>query len=529
MSHQTFDARPGVPIKAWTDGVPVEDLAMAQLRDVAQLPVVHPHVAAMPDVQVGWGATVGSVIPTRDAIIPAAVGVDLGCGMMACRTSLTASQLPDNLARIRSAMEAAVPHGRTSNGGRHDKGAWRDLPDAVADAWSTLEPEFEALCDRHGALRKSNNAVHLGTLGTGNHFIELCLDEDGLVWVMLHSGSRGVGNRIGSYFIGKARDEMRKLDAQLPHRDLAYLREGTQSFDDYVAAVGWAQRYARLNRELMMAAVVRALRRSNLVPREFDAAVVAVNCRLPRMQQKIPSVAFWVGHGPRLLPVPGRGSLAKTGPRRFLARLQAILEVDDDGLAKAVEKRPARAERLPRGRGRGVGEARYQLPEPGICAAYQPRERPAPLAGPDQGVGPAGEQETGGDVAPYIEAARHPLYSAQRLDVDRACVRGSSLGRPAAHVAPRAGAWPRCPPSREPDPSASESQAAAASVTGPTRRPARSARLRRAPGGPEAMPHLVHRRRPRSELRYPSQSATRLRRAADGLGRGSRRSEERRR
>jgi tRNA-splicing ligase RtcB len=286
MSHRTWDDHAGVPIKTWTDGVPVEDLALAQLRNVARLPVVSPHVAAMPDVHVGWGATVGSVIPTREAIIPAAVGVDLGCGMMACQTSLTASDLPDHLADVRSAIEAAVPHGRTNNGRAHDKGAWSDPPDPVAEAWALMEPGFAELCDRHGALRRANHRTHLGTLGTGNHFIELCLDEAQGVWVMLHSGSRGVGNRIGSYFIGLARDEMSKLDAQLPHRDLAYLREGTSSFDDYVLAVGWAQRYARLNRELMMQAVLKALRRSKLLPRKFEAAVVAVNCHHNYVQQE---------------------------------------------------------------------------------------------------------------------------------------------------------------------------------------------------------------------------------------------------
>ena len=267
---------PGVPIHAWTRGVPVEEKAMEQLRNVAGLPFIFRHVAVMPDVHVGVGATVGSVIPTVGAIIPAAVGVDLGCGMVAIRTSLRAEHLPDSLAGVRRAIERAVPVGRSANGGKGDEGAWDNLPPAVVSAWKELDPLFQKICARHPAIGKQvNSANHLGTLGTGNHFIELCLDEEGKVWFMLHSGSRGVGNRIGSYFIEKARREMERWFVHLPDRDLAYLPEGSEYFQDYVEAVGWAQNFAATNRSLMLDAVLRAV--APLLP-AFTTEEAAVNC-----------------------------------------------------------------------------------------------------------------------------------------------------------------------------------------------------------------------------------------------------------
>jgi tRNA-splicing ligase RtcB len=263
-------------VKLWTRGVAVEDAAKQQLVDVASLPIVHGWVAAMPDVHWGLGATVGSVIPTKGAIIPAAVGVDLGCGMMAVETSLSASDLPDHLHGVRSAIEAAVPHGRTVGRGQRDVGSWGEPPLDVAETWAKdLLPGFERIAEKHPKIAQSNHVVHLGTLGTGNHFIELCLDEDDHVWVMLHSGSRGVGNRIGSYFIELAKRDMDRTISQLPNADLAYLREGSEHFDDYVEAVSWAQRYARDNRELMMKHVLAALRREL---RPFSSGDVAVNC-----------------------------------------------------------------------------------------------------------------------------------------------------------------------------------------------------------------------------------------------------------
>lgn len=276
--YEVMNETGGVPVKHWTRGVPVEDEALRQLANVAQLPFIHQWVAAMPDVHFGMGATIGSVIPTRDAIIPAAVGVDLGCGMMAVRTSMRASDLPDGLGHVRAAIERAVPHGRSSYARRRDRGSWGDVPKAVGEVWSTqLADRFKVITDKHPKIAQSNNLVHLGTLGTGNHFIELCLDEEERVWVMLHSGSRGVGNRIGSYFIRLAKEEMRRWFINLPDQNLAYFPEGTEHFTDYCDAVAWAQDFARLNRGLMMAAVLRALGEVRDLP-PFEAGLSAVNC-----------------------------------------------------------------------------------------------------------------------------------------------------------------------------------------------------------------------------------------------------------
>lgn len=267
----------GVPIKSWTKGVPFEDKARQQLKNIASLPFIHKWVAAMPDVHLGKGATIGSVVPTLGAVIPAAVGVDIGCGMMAVKTSMNASQLPDNLFAMRSAIESAVPHGRSARARRgRDKGAWNNLPVDVSKAWSRLSTDFDYLCEKHPVLKNTNNAVHLGTLGTGNHFIEICLDEADQVWFMLHSGSRGVGNRIGTHFIEMAKKDMQRWHINLPDRDLAYLPEGSDNFNDYVEAVEWAQGFARTNREVMMERVIAAVK-SNL-EFDFEAKVTAVNC-----------------------------------------------------------------------------------------------------------------------------------------------------------------------------------------------------------------------------------------------------------
>jgi len=219
---------------------------------------------------------VGSVIPTKGAVIPAAVGVDIGCGMMAARTSLVASDLPDNLEAIRSAIEQAVPHGRVVGRGKRDNGSWGSPPAEIVEAWATLAARFDRICAKYPRLKNTNNLVHLGTLGTGNHFIELCLDTEQRVWVMLHSGSRGVGNAIGSFFIELAKQDMRKWFVNLPDENLAYFPEGTDHFDDYVEAVGWAQDFAALNRRMMMTNVIRALRTQ--IAKPFDAELEAVNC-----------------------------------------------------------------------------------------------------------------------------------------------------------------------------------------------------------------------------------------------------------
>jgi tRNA-splicing ligase RtcB (3'-phosphate/5'-hydroxy nucleic acid ligase) len=277
MNYEVIKGETGVPIKAWTKGVQVEESARQQLLNVAQLPFIYRWIAAMPDVHWGMGATVGSVIPTKKAIIPAAVGVDIGCGMMALRTTLEASDLPDDLKPIRSAIERAVPHGRTDNGGRNDRGAWKNAPSRQLEVWADLKPRYDAIAEKHSKLGRGNDLNHLGTLGTGNHFIEVCLDEEDHVWFLLHSGSRGVGNRIGSYFIELAKKDMARYHIDLPDANLAYLPHGTKHFDDYVEAVHWAQDFAMSNRRLMMEAVVEAVRESGVLP-PFGASVDVVNC-----------------------------------------------------------------------------------------------------------------------------------------------------------------------------------------------------------------------------------------------------------
>lgn len=265
QTHNIFtalsdDGRAGL-IHAWTKGVLFEEEAKRQVENIATMPFIHHHVSVMPDVHAGIGATVGSVIPTRGAIIPAAVGVDIGCGMTAIRLPLTLSDLPTDLSKLRADLERAIPHGRTNNGRAGDRGAWHDVPDRVRLQLKGEDPEglaatYANIVYKHPKIHHNSVDRHLGTLGTGNHFVELCGDEQQNVWLMLHSGSRGPGNLIGSYFISLAREDMRKWFINLPDKDLAYLPEGTEHFRDYVEAVSWAQRYAKVNRNLMAMAAV---------------------------------------------------------------------------------------------------------------------------------------------------------------------------------------------------------------------------------------------------------------------------------
>ena len=259
------------PIHIWTEQI--EDAAMQQLRNVARLPFIAPHgVAAMPDVHWGVGATVGSVIATRGAIIPAAVGVDIGCGMNAVRTSLKASDLPESLSRLRGQIERDVPLGP---GGKHQR------TDVVAKLFDRL-PMGDKRWGRAlilgfaGAGSSERAAAQLGTLGSGNHFIEVCIDEAQDVWVMLHSGSRGTGNIIGRQFIEQARQLAEKYFITLPDRDLAFFPVNTPEFEDYVAAVGWCQDYAMENRRVMMENVIAAMARH--IPKPFTLTSEAVNC-----------------------------------------------------------------------------------------------------------------------------------------------------------------------------------------------------------------------------------------------------------
>ena len=273
--YEVMNVEDGRHVKMWTRGVPVEEKAKEQLANTARMHFIFNHVAAMPDVHVGIGATVGSVVATKGAIIPAAVGVDIGCGMMAVQTTLTASDLPESLGSLRSKIERAVPHGLVSTRGRSRKGAWEVTPASVVTRWGALAERLERIEEKYPRLKTKDPQKQLGTLGGGNHFIEICLDTEQTVWVMLHSGSRGIGNLIGQTFIELARKDMQRHFINLPDRDLAYLVEGTQHFDDYVEAMGWAQDYAAENRRAMMDSVLRALREE---VKAFALGEVAVNC-----------------------------------------------------------------------------------------------------------------------------------------------------------------------------------------------------------------------------------------------------------
>ncbi|KVQ85515.1 RNA-splicing ligase RtcB [Burkholderia multivorans] len=265
------------PVKIWTDDI--EDEALQQAKNLARLPFIASNgVALMPDVHAGKGSTIGSVIATEKAIIPAAVGVDIGCGMNAVRLSLKASDLPESLTEIRLQIERDVPLGA---GGRHASAKEVDVlarliprvPGSVARAIGC----DASLAAEWTVMKKA--APQLGTLGSGNHFIEICLDENADVWIMLHSGSRGIGNMIGTHFIEKAKKAMRGWFINLPDVDLAYLPEDTDDFNDYVEAVEWAQNYALINRRVMMERVIAALRLHIVAPAPgFKVTQEAINC-----------------------------------------------------------------------------------------------------------------------------------------------------------------------------------------------------------------------------------------------------------
>ena len=258
-----------MPVKIWTKDI--EDSALTQAKNLARLPFIHKNgVALMPDVHAGIGSTVGSVIATERAVIPAAVGVDIGCGMNAVRTSLRAEDLPDSLRDVRLQIERDVPLGA---GGQHDENR-TPMPSTAMGLPSSKIVDTLFRGDQQKAWNKWGR--QLGTLGSGNHFIELCLDEEGAVWIMLHSGSRGIGNMIGRHFIERAKLLMETYFITLPDRDLAYLPDGTEDFKDYMDAISWAQDYARENRAVMMTAVIAALKRHIKTP--FELTTEAVNC-----------------------------------------------------------------------------------------------------------------------------------------------------------------------------------------------------------------------------------------------------------
>ncbi|MEU6865011.1 RtcB family protein [Streptomyces sp. NPDC046876] len=258
-----------VPIRMWADPASVEEQAMQQLRNTATLPWIK-GLAVMPDVHYGKGATVGSVIAMKDAICPAAVGVDIGCGMSAVKTSLTANDLPGDLSKLRSRIEQAIPVGMGMHREAVDPGRLYGFgPTGYGDLWQRFDYLADAVKFRHERATKQ-----LGTLGSGNHFIEFCLDESGSVWLMLHSGSRGIGNELASHHIGVARGLSHNQG--LVDRDLAVFLAATPEMEAYRNDLFWAQEYAKYNRAVMMSLFKEVVRR------EFRKAKVSfaqeINC-----------------------------------------------------------------------------------------------------------------------------------------------------------------------------------------------------------------------------------------------------------
>jgi tRNA-splicing ligase RtcB len=258
-----MDVESGVPVFLWNKGITIEPEAVQQLRNLAKMPFVFRHVAAMPDTHWGIGATVGSVFASEGAVIPAAVGVDIGCGMIAARVNRdrVAELSGTDRAKIRAEIERRIPMGRTNNGGKGDRGAWNAVPEDIAEIWrAQLAEEFAAISESNPQLAKGNTDNHLGTLGTGNHFIEVQFDESDRLWIMLHSGSRGVGNRIGTYFIRKAKELAECHSISLPDKDLAFLPQGDPLYAQYIKALLWAQKFALVNRQIMLRRTLEAVR-----------------------------------------------------------------------------------------------------------------------------------------------------------------------------------------------------------------------------------------------------------------------------
>ena len=291
-------------VKMWVGDMEVEQAAIQQITNISTLPILAGHIAVMPDVHMGKGATVGSVIPTRSAIIPAAVGVDIGCGMCAVMTNLVADDLPDSLFALRNQIERDVPVGFNE----HKAG----IPSVSGPYADILRKNLKKTMDRYdnlslkaklGRADEKRIGRQIGTLGGGNHFIEICLDLDNRVWVMLHSGSRGIGNQIGTVAIELAKDQAKVRAWGLADQDLAWLDEGTTEFDDYIEAMHWAQDYARFNRDTMMNLVLAALK--HRFPKMKTVGEV-VNCHH--------NFTSWEEHNDQGIWVTRKGAVsAKTG------------------------------------------------------------------------------------------------------------------------------------------------------------------------------------------------------------------------
>ena len=264
MPYEQLKLSTPAPVLSWANhDLGHEETKMA--KNVASLPFVFKHVALMPDVHLGKGALVGSVIATKDAIIPAAVGVDIGCGMCAIKTPFPASQVEGKLKQIRQDIEAAIPVGFAAN---------KEIEKAVTN-WQGWK-DFKEL--HPGVQRLSDKASkQLGSLGGGNHFIEVCLDSENMVWLMLHSGSRHIGNKLAQCHIGTAKELAKLAETKLPDRDLAFFVAGTEEFAAYWRDLQWAQNYARYNREVMMARFKRVVEK-HLAGGKPTKPLLSVNC-----------------------------------------------------------------------------------------------------------------------------------------------------------------------------------------------------------------------------------------------------------
>jgi tRNA-splicing ligase RtcB (3'-phosphate/5'-hydroxy nucleic acid ligase) len=285
MRNEHYEkALPGA--RLWTGDMEVEAGALEQIRKVTQLPILAGHVAVMPDVHLGKGATVGTVIPTRAAIVPAAVGVDIGCGMLAVKTNLRAADLPDNLGALRAQIERDVPVGFDFHESVLKPKGTREAH-ALENRLDKLAGRFERLSilDTVGKFDEGRMWRQLGSLGGGNHFIELSLDEAGAVWIMLHSGSRNVGKTVGETAMDMAKRIAAETDRRLPDRDLAWLDEGTPEFESYVEGLGWCQDYAALNRDLMLYLVHRALEKALKRPVLLEGEVVNCHHNYARLEE----------------------------------------------------------------------------------------------------------------------------------------------------------------------------------------------------------------------------------------------------
>lgn len=283
-THRVFQPDANGPhVHAWDHGVPMEPDVWRQVEHVAAVPGVE-RIAIMPDAHIGKGACVGSAILTRDIVIPAAVGVHIGCGMLAAPLQVRRSEMGE-LSRVRAEIERRVPVGRTNRGQAGDRGAWGQPPDDVRSVWRReLEDAYKQMTRKYADLAHPFTVHHLGTLGIGNHFIEVCIefndDADPRLWPMLHSGSRGIGNKIGSYFTRRAQAETQCHGVKLPDPELGFLQIGTDLADDYMQYAEWAQRYAWQNRVLMFRHVLEGIAAALGVPHAGNLALrgEAVHC-----------------------------------------------------------------------------------------------------------------------------------------------------------------------------------------------------------------------------------------------------------